>query len=46
MEYVAGGEFYKILQQTKGLPEYVVKYVSAEVVLALEYLNTSLKVVL
>lgn len=39
-----GGEFYKILQQTEGLPETVVKFVTAEVVLALEYLNTVLKV--
>ncbi|CAD8052820.1 unnamed protein product [Paramecium sonneborni] len=46
MEYIAGGEFYKILSQVKtGLPENVVKFVAAEVVLALEYLNTKLKVI-
>ena len=45
MEYVSGGEFYKILQQTEVLPENVVKFVAAEVVLALEYLNTKLKVI-
>ena len=46
MEYIAGGEFYKILNQVKtGLPENVVKFVAAEVVLALEYLNTKLKVI-
>ena len=45
MEYVSGGEFYKILQQTEALPENVVKFVTAEVVLALEYLNTKLKVI-
>lgn len=46
MEYIAGGEFYKILSQVKnGLPEHVVKFVAAEVVLALEYLNTKLKVI-
>ena len=45
MEYVSGGEFYKILQQTEVLPENVVKFVTAEVVLALEYLNTKLKVI-
>jgi serum/glucocorticoid-regulated kinase 2 len=42
---VQGGEFYKILQQTEGLPENVVKFVTAEIVLALEYLNTHLKVI-
>ena len=31
MEYIAGGEFYKILGQVKtGLPEHVVKFVAAE----------------
>ncbi|CAK75388.1 unnamed protein product (macronuclear) [Paramecium tetraurelia] len=46
MEYIAGGEFYRILGQVKtGLPENVVKFVAAEVVLALEYLNTKLKVI-
>lgn len=45
MEYIQGGEFFKILQQTKGLPEPVVAFVTAEVVLALEYLNTQLKVI-
>ena len=44
MEYVKGGEFARIIPE-KGLPEYVVKFVAAEVVLALEHLNYELKVV-
>lgn len=44
MEYVKGGEFAKIIPEN-GLPEYVVRFVSAEVVLALEHLNYDLKVV-
>lgn len=44
MEYIKGGEFQRIISE-KGLPEYVVRFVSAEVVLALEYLNKKLKVV-
>ena len=39
MEYINGGEFFKILTKTKGLPETIVAFVAAEVVLALEYLN-------
>jgi serum/glucocorticoid-regulated kinase 2 len=39
MEYINGGEFFKILTKTRGLPEYVVAFVTAEVILALEYLN-------
>ena len=46
MEYVGGGEFYNILKQSKdGFPENVVKFVTAEVLLGLEYLNTKLKVI-
>ena len=45
IRYVAGGEFYKILQKANGLPEKVVKYITAEVVLALQYLNNDLKVI-
>jgi hypothetical protein len=45
---VSGGEFYKMLQQAEAgkLPENVAKFVSVEIILALEYLNTSLKVIL
>jgi hypothetical protein len=43
---VSGGEFYKMLQQAEGhLPENVAKFVSVEIILALEYLNTNLKVI-
>ncbi|CAD8209860.1 unnamed protein product [Paramecium pentaurelia] len=45
MEYINGGEFFKILMKTKGLPESIVAFVAAEVVLALEYLNYQLKVI-
>ncbi|CAD8042917.1 unnamed protein product [Paramecium primaurelia] len=46
MEYIAGGEFYNIFEQVRvGFPENVVKFVAAEVVLALEYLNTKLNVI-
>jgi len=44
MEYVKGGEFTNIIPK-KGLPEYVVRFVVAELILALEYLNIKLKVV-
>ena len=44
MEYVKGGEFAKIIPE-KGLPEYVVRFVTAEVILALEHLNSDLKVI-
>ncbi len=44
MEYVKGGEFGQIIPE-KGLPEYVVRFVSAEVILALEHLNHNLKVI-
>ena len=43
MEYIEGGEFYKILDLV--IPEHVVKFIAAEVVLALEYLNTKLNVI-
>jgi serum/glucocorticoid-regulated kinase 2 len=43
MEYIKGGEFARIISE-KGLPEYVVRFVAAEVVLALEYLNKHLRV--
>jgi serum/glucocorticoid-regulated kinase 2 len=39
MEYINGGDFFKILLKTKGLPESVVAFIIVEVVLALEYLN-------
>ncbi|CAD8091437.1 unnamed protein product [Paramecium primaurelia] len=45
MEYIDGGEFYQILQRTQGLPEPVVQFVAAEVILALEYLNMKLKII-
>lgn len=46
MEYVSGGEFYNILKMSKeGFPEHVVRFVTAEVILGLEYLNTKLKVI-
>ena len=45
MEYINGGEFFKILTRTRGLPEYIVAFVTAEVILALEYLNYQLKVI-
>lgn len=49
MEYVGGGEFYNILKEQsrrdQRLPESVVRFVAAEVVLGLEYLNTKLKVI-
>ena len=44
MDYVKGGEFAKIIPEN-GLPEYVVRFVTAEVVLALEFLNCNLKVI-
>lgn len=44
MEYVEGGEFFHLLQLSGKLPENVVKFVAAEVVLALDYLNNTLKV--
>lgn len=46
MECINGGQFYNVLKLKKeGLPENVVKFVAAEVILALEYLNTKLKVI-
>ncbi|CAD8114639.1 unnamed protein product [Paramecium sonneborni] len=45
LEYIDGGEFYQILQRTQGLPEPVVQFVAAEVILALEYLNTKLNII-
>ena len=45
MEYVSGGEFYKILQDAGKFPENVVRYVAGEVLLALDYLNTELKII-
>ncbi|CAD8201084.1 unnamed protein product [Paramecium octaurelia] len=46
MECINGGQFYNVLKCKKnGLPENVVRFVAAEVVLALEYLNTKLKVI-
>eukprot|EP01080_Neovahlkampfia_damariscottae_P009670 gene9670-1876_t len=41
MEYCAGGEFFRMLQKQpkKRLPENAVKFYSAEVLLALEYLH-------
>lgn len=45
MEFVSGGEFYRILQDAGKFPENVVRFVAAEVLLALEYLNTELKII-
>lgn len=41
MDYCAGGDFYALLQQmpNQTLPEAVVKFYAAEIVLALEYLH-------
>ena len=42
---MTGGEFYKILQSTQGLPDNIVRFVTAEIVLALEHLNVNLRVI-
>lgn len=44
ISYVDGGELYKILQKLGPLPENVVRFLTAEIVLAMEYLHTDLKV--
>ena len=45
MEYVSGGEIFDLLQKSGRLPEYVVKFIAAEVIIALEYLHTVINVI-
>ena len=40
MEYLSGGELYSYLRLTRTLPSPVVKFYSAEVLLALEYMHS------
>ncbi|KAM3141856.1 hypothetical protein pb186bvf_005942 [Paramecium bursaria] len=45
MDYVQGGELFKLLQKYSGLPETVVVFLVAEIVIALEYLHNTLNVI-
>lgn len=44
MEYIEGGELFKILKDNDKFPEEVVKFIAAEILLGLEYLHKELKV--
>lgn len=43
--HVAGGDLHRILKKNNALPEKIVKFLVAEIILALEYLHTQLKII-
>ncbi|CAD8179654.1 unnamed protein product [Paramecium octaurelia] len=45
MDYVSGGDLHRVLKKNGALPEKVVKFLVAEIILALEYLHTQLKII-
>ena len=45
MEYVSGGELFYLLKQQKSFPEHCAQFITAQVVLGLEYMHMTLKII-
>ena len=43
--YVSGGDLHRVLKKNGALPEKIAKFLIAEIILALEYLHTQLKII-